>query len=132
MSASSVGEPAKGKKPTANAARVWKVVPGQKPVVHAGGFNTITGVAFDQDGSLYVTEWSIKPLDRNNAKGDVVKVAPDGSRSRLGLGELFFPAGAAVGPDGALYVSNWSILPGTPAKGGPFKGKSGQLVRIIQ
>jgi hypothetical protein len=44
--------------------------------------------------------------------------------------QLFFPAGAGLGSDGSLYASNWSTLPGTPAGGGPFKGKTGQLVRI--
>jgi len=125
-----VGEPPKGKKPAKNQARVWKVEPGKKPVVFAKGFNAITGVAFDQDGNLFVTEFSVDPTNQNNAKGDVVKVGTDGSHTRIGLGKLFFPAGAAVAQDGAVYVSNWSILPGTAAKGGPFKGKSGQLVRI--
>jgi hypothetical protein len=124
------GEPPKGKKAKRNAARVFKVVPGQKPTVYATGFNSITGVAFDEEGNLYVTEFSIDPLNENNAKGDVVRVGTDGTRTRLGNGRLFFPAGAAIGADGALYVANWSVLPGTPAKGGPFKGKSGELVRI--
>jgi sugar lactone lactonase YvrE len=124
------GEPPKGKKAKRYAARVFRVVPGQKPVVHATGFNAITGLAFDDEGNLYVTEFSIDPLDENNAKGDVVRLGTDGARKRMGNGRLFFPAGAAIGRDGALYVSNWSILPGTAAKAGPFKGQTGQLVRI--
>jgi sugar lactone lactonase YvrE len=124
------GEAPKGKKAKRNAARVFKVVPGEKPVVHASGFNAITGLAFDDEGNLYVTEFSVNPLDENNVKGDVVRVGTDGTRTRVGNGQLFFPAGAAIGADGALYVSNWSILPGTAPKGGPFKGKTGELVRI--
>jgi len=124
-----VGEPARGK-PRRWEARVWKVIPGQAPVVHLRGFNAITGLAFAPDGTLYVTEWTVNPADPNEARGDVVEIAPDGKRSRLALGELHFPAGAAVGPDGALYVSNWSILTDTPAPAGPFAGKTGELVRI--
>jgi hypothetical protein len=79
---------------------------------------------------LFVTGFSVDPANQNNAKGSVVEVASDGTRMRSGLGKLFFPADATVARDGAVYVSNWSILPGTPAKGGPSKGKPGQLVRI--
>lgn len=117
-------------KAKAGIARVWKVVPGKKPVVYRRGFSSITGVAVAKDGTLYVTEFTINPASEREARGAVIKVAPDGKRTRLGLGQLFFPAGAALGPDGSLFVSNWSILPGSPAKGGPFKGKTGQLVRI--
>ncbi|MBA2358147.1 MAG: ScyD/ScyE family protein [Actinobacteria bacterium] len=119
----------KGKLPK-NRARVLRIVPGKKPTVYRRGFNAITGLAFDKQGTMYVTEFSTEPANEQNAAGDVVAVAKNGTRTRLGVGKLFFPTGAAVGPDGSVYVSNWSILPGTPPKGGPFKGKSGQLVRI--
>ena len=59
-------------------------------------------------------------------------MAPDGTRTELGKGSLFFPAGAAVDATGAGYVSNWSILPGSAAPAGPFKAKNGQLVKITQ
>lgn len=124
-----VGEPAKGK-PRRWEARVWKVVRGQKPTVHLRGFNAITGLAFGLDGTLFVTEWTIDPANQNEARGDVVRIAPDGKRARIAFGELHFPSGAAVGPDGSLYVSNWSILTDTPASTGPFAGKTGELVRI--
>ncbi len=117
-------------KPKKGLARVFRIVAGKKPAVYRDGFNTITGLAFGKDGTLYVTEWSIDPTNQNNAKGDVVAVAKNGTRTHLGLGQLFFPAGAAVGPDGSVYVSNWSILPGKAPKGGPFKGHTGELVRI--
>lgn len=119
-----------GKKPAKNVASVFRVVPGRKPTVYRTGFNAITGVAFGKNGTLYVTEWVTDPTNEKSNRGDVVAVSKDGSRTRLGVGQLFWPAGATVGPDGSLYVSNWSVLPGTPAKGGPFKGKTGELVRI--
>lgn len=126
------GAPCGAKLPAAFKAqsRVFRIVPGGKPTVYKTGFNKITGLAFDKNGVMFVTEWSIDPTDQNNAKGDVVAVPRQGKWSRLGEGKLFFPAGAAVGADGALYVSNWSVLPGTPAEGGPFKGKTGELVRL--
>jgi hypothetical protein len=110
-------------------ARVFRVVPGQKPTLYRTGFRQITGIAFGPDGSLYVTQLSSK--GGQAPSGSVVRVSADGSaRTALGEGSLFFPAGAAIGLDGALYVSNWSVLPGRPAPAGPFKGKNGQLVRI--
>jgi DNA-binding beta-propeller fold protein YncE len=104
-----------------NGARVFRVDPATgKATVFAKGFNAISGVAFDAAGNLFVTEASIDPTNRQNVKGDVVRVAAeDGTRTRLGGGKLVFPAGAAVGKDGALYVANMSVFPG-----------KGQLVRI--
>ena len=127
-----VGEPAKGKRAQRFAARIWKVTPGStKPTLHARGFNAITGLAIARDETMYVTEWSVNPLNEQEARGDVVRVAPDGKRTRLGLGELHFPSGAALSADGrTLYVSNWSILTDTAPTTGPFAGKTGELVRI--
>jgi hypothetical protein len=76
----------------------------------------------------------VSELSLNFAKqsplGDVVKVARDGTRTQIGFGSLFFPAGVAVGRDGSIYVANWSVLPGTAPKQGPFKGHTGQVVRF--
>ena len=56
--------------------------------------------------------------------GAVIKVAPNGARTTLGTGHLFFPSGFAY-DNGAVYVSNWSIM---PASNGD--GPTGQLVKI--
>lgn len=114
----------------AGEARIFKIVPGQKPTVAASGFNAVTGVAVAPDGTLYVTEFQMNADSQEDPRGDVVKVTPDGKRTRLGVGKLFFPAGAALDPNGAVYVSNWSILPGKAPASGPFKGKTGELVRL--
>jgi len=125
-----VGKPARGK-PRRWEARVWKVVPGQKPAVHLRGFNAITGLAFARDGTLFVTEQTVNPANENESRGAVVRITPDGKRARLAFGQLHYPSGAAVAPDGrTLYVANWSVLTGTPVATGPFKGKTGELVRI--
>jgi hypothetical protein len=120
------------KKPVKNAARVFRVDPASGKVrVAARGFNAITGLAFDTDGNMYVTEASLDPRNQNEFRGDVVKVAADGgARTRLGIGKLFFPAGAAIGKDGHLYVSNYSVLPASTPKKSPFRGAGGQLVRV--
>src|SRR4051812_15619724 len=116
-----------------NGARVYRLVPGQKPTIYAKGLNSITGLAFDRDGSLYVTELS-RTTGKQGPKGDgdVVKIAPDGTRKRFGVGELVFPAGAAVADDGTIYVSNFSILPGKTPRKSPFKGAGGQIVKFSQ
>lgn len=121
-----VGE---GPKQRPRPARVFRIGDDGVPTVFRRGFRNVTGIAFGPDGSLFVTEWSSNPRSEEPS-GDVVRVRPDGRRTRFGEGRLFFPAGAAVAPDGSVYVSNWSILPSrTPAKG-PFRGAGGELVRI--
>jgi hypothetical protein len=111
-------------------ARVWRIpAAGGAPQVYARGFTTITGVAFGPDGSLFVTEFA-KNVRKNNLKGAVVRVAPDGSRTRLGGNRLLAPTGAAVDSTGAVYVSNFSVLPAKTPKKSPFKGAGGTLVKI--
>jgi glucose/arabinose dehydrogenase len=111
-------------------ARVWRIpAAGGTPEVYATGFTAITGVAFGPDGSLFVTEFATN-FRKNNLKGAVVRVAPDGSRTRLGGKRLMAPTGAAVDSTGAVYVSNFSVLPAKTPKKSPFKGAGGTLVKI--
>lgn len=111
-------------------ARVWRVPSvGGAPVQVATGFTMITGLAFGPDRSMYVTELARSTRSRSFA-GDVVRVAPDGSRTRLGVGRLTAPAGAAVDAQGRVYVSNFSVLPARTPRSGPFRGAGGQIVRI--
>jgi sugar lactone lactonase YvrE len=79
---------------------------------------------------MYVTEYDVDPANDRQTQGDVVRVAPNGRRTRIGLGRLFYPAGAAVARNGTLYVSNWSVVPGTPPTAGTFTGRTGELVAI--
>jgi len=111
-------------------ARVWRVpAEGGTPTVHATGFTAISGVAFGPDGSLFVTEFA-RNFERFDIRGRVIRVAPDGSRTRLGVGELQAPTGAAVDSTGAVYVSNFSVLPRKTPKKSEFKGAGGTLVKI--
>ena len=59
-----------------------------------------------------------------------MRVAPDGTRTRLGANKLMAPTGAAVDSTGAVYVSNFSVLPRKTPKKGPFEGAGGTLVKI--
>jgi sugar lactone lactonase YvrE len=109
------------------AANVWRVVPGQAPEVFVSGLTAVVDVAFGPDGSLYasqfVTDWTSE-----NPSGAVVRVRPNGRRTVLGEGSLFFPGGVAVGPHGKVYVANWSILTATGIPDIP--GARGQVVRL--
>ena len=97
--------------------------------MYATGFTAITGVAFGPDGSLFVTQFATN-FAKNNLKGSVIRVAPDGSRTKLGGNKLLAPTGAAVDSTGAVYVSNYSVLPAKTPKKSPFKGAGGTLVKI--
>jgi WD40 repeat protein len=111
-------------------ARVWKIpAAGGTPEVYATGFTMITGVAFWPNGSLFVTEFA-QNLRKNNLRGAVVRVDPDGTRTRLGGNKLTAATGAAVDATGAVYVSNFSVLPAKTPKKSPFRGAGGTLVKI--
>ena len=45
----------------AGRARVWRVVPGQEPVVHATGLTAVTALAWGADGRLYATQAGSRP-----------------------------------------------------------------------
>ena len=114
-------------------ARVWRVdVSGAKATksVWARGLTTVQGCGFDPAGNFYATEFQINGLGEgptSDPTGALVKIAPDGSRSNLGVGSLFVPSGFAAGPDGSLYVSNCSIAP--PRGFGPCRD-GGAVVKV--
>jgi hypothetical protein len=96
------------------------------------GFNVVDGCGFDKHGNFYAVEFQangFNPGPTGNPAGDIVKITPNGTRSVLGAGKLFFPQGFAMDPAGNIYVSNWSIMTGTPAGPG---APTGQVVRVTQ
>ena len=114
-------------------ARVWRieVTNGRATKsVWARGLTTIQGCGFDKWGNFYATEFQAGGLSfgpTSSPLGAVVKIAPNGHRTTLGMGQLFFPSGFAAGPDGSVYVSNCSIAPSSGF--GPCPD-GGQVVRI--
>jgi glucose/arabinose dehydrogenase len=108
------------------AAKVFKVSPDGKVEVFAEGLTNILGLAFDDQGQLYVLEMSNGETEIPAlGTGRVVRINTNGLRDVMATG-LSSPAGITVGPDGALYVSQYSydLEPGRAHSG------KGQIVRI--
>jgi hypothetical protein len=107
-----------GGNPAAGHARVWRVAVSNGKAtksVWATGLTTVQGCGFDSSGNFYATEFQVggfNPSPTGNPLGAVVKIAPNGTRTTLGMGSLFFPSGFATW-NGTLYVSNCSIAPAT-------------------
>ncbi len=100
---------------------VYRVTPGGQISVFAKGFNMILGVAFDQQGALYVLENTTgNPFPTPNT-GDIVRIDPSGARQVIASG-LNLPTAMTFGPDGKLYVS--AVGFGPTAVGG------GQVLQI--
>jgi sugar lactone lactonase YvrE len=102
------------------AAEVFKVDPRTgRFSVFATGLTTVLGLAFGEDGALYVLEMSVKDGGPAPNTGEVVRIK-HGHQTLIASG-LNFPTGMAAGPDGNLYVSvnGFGAPPG-----------AGQVVRI--
>lgn len=98
-------------------ANIYRVAPGQDPVIQCSGFKAIMDLAFGPDGSLYVVE---------NATGGVPPfglffLPNTGLLSRVDLQNcartpllegLNRPTAVAVGADGAVYVTNNGVTAG--------------------
>ncbi|MQA83772.1 MAG: ScyD/ScyE family protein [Streptosporangiales bacterium] len=94
-------------------AKVFRVVSGKPPTVHAEGFTNIVDIAFDRRGRLLVLEIFKNGLTSGDPTGALIRVEKDGSRTEIASEGLITPTGVAVGPDGSYYVSNkGSALPG--------------------
>ena len=109
---------------TAGTAQVFAVTPDGELGVHAEGVTAVLGLAFDDEGQLYVLETSgpgsgmeapIVP-----ATGRVVRLTEDGELEVVATG-LVFPTGMVFGTDGTLYVSNYGF---------GFPPGAGQVVTI--
>lgn len=111
------------------AARVYKFTKNGVITKVWGGFTGITGVAVARNGALYVSELFTGCGKRPSppcVPGRVIKVSPDGDRTRV---RVPFPAGVEVaGPKGNVFVAAWSIAPAQGAFGIP--DSSGQIWRM--
>jgi hypothetical protein len=97
-------------------ANIYRLVPGQDPVVHCTGFKAIMDLAFGPDGSLYVVEnatGGVPPfgLFFLPNTGRLTRVAPDCTVAPV-LEGLNRPTAVAVGADGAVYVTNNGVTAG--------------------
>lgn len=96
-------------------AAVYKVVPGEDPTVYADGFTNVMGVAFAEDGTLYVLEISHDGLlatpPGTLPSGGLWSVPPGGGEPELLATGLPMPGGIAVGPDGTVYASICAVCP---------------------
>ena len=99
------------------AASIMRVVPGQAPVVHEGGFAMITDFDWAADGSLYLVQYASAPFF--GGPGLLIRIAPDGSRTVL-TDQLLQATGVLAAPDGSVYVSHHGNQPGT-----------GEVLRVV-
>ncbi|MFC5834587.1 ScyD/ScyE family protein [Nonomuraea insulae] len=108
-------------------AKVWRLVPGRTPTVHAGGFTNIADLTFDERGRLVVLEMAKEGMFDGNpghngdtVTGRLVRVEANGSRTDLATTGLENPGGVAYAGNGVYYVTNRSN----------GAGDTGQLLRI--
>jgi hypothetical protein len=97
-------------------ANVYRVTPGQSPVVHCTGFKAIIDLTFGPDGSMYVLEnatGGVPPfgLFFLPNTGQLSRVGPNCERTPVLVG-LDRPTGVALGADGAIYVTNHGVTAG--------------------
>ena len=105
-------------------ASIWRVVPGDDPVLHCTGFKMIIDIAAGPNGSLYVVENAttaagaplLPPFPPNSGK--LTRVGPNCEKTPI-LTALDRPTSVTVGPDGAIYVTNHGVTPG-----------AGQVLRV--
>lgn len=98
------------------SVNVYQITPQGDISVAAKGLTAVLGLAFDEQGRLYVLEATHVDSDYPEpGAGRVVRVGDTGELEVIATG-LSFPMGMTFGPDGALYVSNYGYG-GDPAAG---------------
>jgi hypothetical protein len=112
------------------AANVYRYVPWTGGLtVWQSGFSAINGCGFGANGDFYVTE-----LDTTGyppaapPAGAVIQISRNGTRTVLGDGELFAPAGFLAGRDGSIYVASNCLIWPPGVAGSPTS--TGQIVKI--
>jgi len=103
----------------ANAARIYRVVPGQAPAVYLTNFTTAIDLKFGPDGSLYVLEHSSGPSFFAGA-GKITRITANGTRTTVVTG-LDRPTSMVIDNEGVIYVINHGISMG-----------AGEVLKIVQ
>jgi hypothetical protein len=102
----------------AGDAFVYQLTADGALAVVAQGFSAVLGIAFDQQGALYVLQTSAPaeggPLPITPNSGSLIRVGEDGTLETIVSG-LTQPTALRLGPDGNLYISNfgWASPPGS-------------------
>jgi hypothetical protein len=94
---------------TPGSSKVLKITPSGEVKTADASFTTVLGVAFDQEGYMYVLENTTVPGLPTPFTGKVLRVTDDGVEE-IATG-LFLPTAMTFGPDGHLYVSNMGFGP---------------------
>jgi hypothetical protein len=92
-------------------ARIYRVVPGEDPEIHAEGFTNVIDLVFEDDGSLLVLEHTKNSILSGDPTGALIRLKPDGSREMLATTGLIRPTAMVIGFD-ALYISNCGVCAG--------------------
>lgn len=96
----------------AGSSHVFRIIPGHGISTFLSGLTTVVGVAFDQQGRMYVLEMStVSGSGPTAGTGAVVRINANGTRTTVVSG-LTFPTAMAFGPGGDLYISDFGF--GTP------------------
>jgi hypothetical protein len=102
-------------------SKILTITPGGQITEFATGFTTILGLAFDEEGRLYVLENTTGNPFPTPGTGKIIRINWNGSKEIIATG-LSLPTGMTFGPDGKLYVSNIGL--------GPFSIGGGQILKI--
>ncbi|WP_225839759.1 ScyD/ScyE family protein [Streptomyces sp. NK08204] len=124
---------------SATDASVYRYSPkSHRMTLWQSGFSAINGCGFGANGDFYVTELDTTGfLPTGDPDGVVIQINHhDNSRTVLGEGKLFAPAGFLAGPDGSIYVANktmmWPACTDAPActSSSDVTASDGEIVKI--
>ncbi len=92
------------------SSKVLRITRGGEIQVFADDLTTVLGLAFDDEGRLYVLENTTGNPFPTPDTGRIVRIDENGNRKVVASG-LFLPTGMTMGPDRNLYVSNVGFGP---------------------
>lgn len=98
---------------TQGSARIFKVVPGQEPVVYAEGLTTVVDIAFGPDGSLYALEFTHTSMfGPSRGVGALMRIRGEGQTPELVLDKVDHPGGIAI-RNRSAYITTCSVCAST-------------------